>query len=137
MKGARMPMTLHLRWNQQSRSGVSWNYFIDPDSCPAGPDKSEFDAKIVALNDEVQDFNERLSEVDAKISQAKCSGGNQSEELKEARSTMKSLRERKDAIMRDRAEIATLQKSAKSSLDSKITVCVKKQVLSYLVEIAF
>jgi len=85
----------------------------------------------------VQDFNERLSEVDAKISQAKCSGGNQSEELKEARSTMKSLRERKDAIMRDRAEIATLQKSAKSSLDSKITVCVKKQVLSYLVEIAF
>jgi uncharacterized coiled-coil DUF342 family protein len=87
----------------------------------ARPNKSEFDAKIVALNDEVQDFNERLSEVDAKISEAKCSGGNQSEELREARATMKSLRERKDAIMRDRAEIATLQKSAKASLDSKIT----------------
>ena len=38
---------------------------------------------------------------------------------------MKSLRERKDAIMRDRAEIATLQKSAKASLDSKITVCAR------------
>jgi len=75
----------------------------------------------VALNDEVQDFNERLSEVDAKIADAKSSGGDQSEELREARTTMKSLRERKDAIMRDRAEIAALQKSAKASLDSKIT----------------
>lgn len=87
-----------------------------------GPNKSEFDAKIVALNDEVQDFNERLSEVDAKIAEAKSSGGDQSEELREARTTMKSLRERKDTIMRDRAEIAALQKSAKASLDSKITV---------------
>ena len=76
----------------------------------------------MALNDEVQDFNERLSEVDAKIADAKSSGGDQSEELREARTTMKSLRERKDAIMRDRAEIAALQKSAKASLDSKITV---------------
>ena len=76
----------------------------------------------MALNDEVQDFNERLSEVDAKIADAKSSGGDQSEELREARATMKSLRERKDAIMRDRAEIAALQKSAKASLDSKITV---------------
>ena len=64
----------------------------------------------MALNDEVQDFNERLSEVDAKIADAKSSGGDQSEELREARATMKSLRERKDAIMRDRAEIAALQK---------------------------
>lgn len=87
----------------------------------ARPNKSEFDAKIVALNDEVQDFNERLSEVDAKIAEAKSSGGDQSEELREARTTMKSLRERKDTIMRDRAEIAALQKSAKASLDSKIT----------------
>jgi uncharacterized coiled-coil DUF342 family protein len=70
----------------------------------------------------VQDFNERLSEVDAKIAEAKSSGGDQSEELREARTTMKSLRERKDTIMRDRAEIAALQKSAKASLDSKITV---------------
>ena len=44
------------------------NYSIDADLLFAGPNKSEFDAKIVALNDEVQDFNERLSEVDAKIS---------------------------------------------------------------------
>jgi chromosome segregation ATPase len=88
----------------------------------ARPNKTEFDAKIVALNDEVQDFNERLSEVDTKIAEAKSSGGDQSEELREARATMKSLRERKDAIMRDRAEIAALQKSAKASLDSKITV---------------
>merc|ERR1719269_436504 len=87
----------------------------------ARPNKSEFDAKIVALNDEVQDFNERLSEVDAKIAEAKSSGGDQSEELREARATMKSLRDRKDTIMRDRAEIAALQKSAKASLDSKIT----------------
>lgn len=94
----------------------------------SGPDKSDFDAKIVALNDEVQDFNERLSEVDAKIADAKSSGGDQSEELREARATMKSLRERKDAIMRDRAEIAALQKSAKASLDSKITVLVLSRV---------
>lgn len=94
---------------------------IDVSKHVARPDKSEFDAKIVALNDEVQDFNERLSEVDAKIADAKSSGGDQSEELREARTTMKSLRERKDAIMRDRAEIAALQKSAKASLDSKIT----------------
>lgn len=87
----------------------------------ARPNKTEFDAKIVALNDEVQDFNERLSEVDTKIAEAKSSGGDQSEELREARATMKSLRERKDAIMRDRAEIAALQKSAKASLDSRIT----------------
>jgi len=87
----------------------------------ARPNKTEFDAKIVALNDEVQDFNERLSEVDTKIAEAKSSGGDQSEELREARATMKSLRERKDAIMRDRAEIAALQKSAKAALDSKIT----------------
>ena len=104
------------------------NYSIDADLLFAGPNKSEFDAKIVALNDEVQDFNERLSQVDAKISEAKCSGRNQSEELREARATMKSLRERKDAIMRDRAEIATLQKSAKASLDSKITVCARNQL---------
>merc|ERR1719206_862433 len=82
---------------------------------------SEFDAKIIALNNEVQDFNDRLSEVDAKIAEAKSSGGDQSEELREARATMKSLRDRKDSILRDRAEIATLQKSAKASLDSKIT----------------
>jgi len=75
----------------------------------------------MALNYDVQDFNERLSEVDAKIAEAKSSGGDQSEELREARVTMKSLRERKDTIMRDRAEIAALQKSAKASLDSKIT----------------
>ena len=75
----------------------------------------------MALNDEVQEFNERLSEVDAKIAEAKSSGGDQSEELREARATMKSLRERKETIMRDRAEIAALQKSAKASLDSKIT----------------
>lgn len=85
------------------------------------PNKAEFDAKIVALNDEVQEFNERLSEVDAKIAQAKSSGGDQSEELREARATMKSLRDRKDTILRDRAEIAALQKSARASLDSKIT----------------
>ena len=36
------------------------NYSIDADLLFAGPNKSEFDAKIVALNDEVQDFNERL-----------------------------------------------------------------------------
>ena len=88
----------------------------------AGPNKTEFDAKIVALNHEVEDFNKRFSEVDTKIAEAKSSGGDQSEELREARATMKSLRERKDAIMRDRAEIAALQKSAKASLDSKITV---------------
>jgi len=87
------------------------------------PNKSEFDAKIGALNEDVQEFNERLSEVDAKIAEAKSSGGDQSEELREARSTMKSLRERKDAIIRDRAEISALQKSAKAILDSKITVC--------------
>mmetsp|Transcript_1153 Transcript_1153/g.3443 ORF Transcript_1153/g.3443 Transcript_1153/m.3443 type:complete len:120 (+) Transcript_1153:139-498(+) len=86
------------------------------------PNKSEFDAKIIALNNEVQDFNDRLSEVDAKIAEAKSSGGDQSEELREARATMKSLRDRKDSILRDRAEIATLQKSARASLDSKITV---------------
>mmetsp|Transcript_1152 Transcript_1152/g.3440 ORF Transcript_1152/g.3440 Transcript_1152/m.3440 type:complete len:492 (+) Transcript_1152:139-1614(+) len=85
------------------------------------PNKSEFDAKIIALNNEVQDFNDRLSEVDAKIAEAKSSGGDQSEELREARATMKSLRDRKDSILRDRAEIATLQKSARASLDSKIT----------------
>jgi len=88
-----------------------------------GPNKSEFDAKIGALNEDVQEFNERLSEVDAKIAEAKSSGGDQSEELRDARSTMKSLRERKDAIIRDRAEISALQKSAKAILDSKITVC--------------
>jgi chromosome segregation ATPase len=94
---------------------------IDTSKPVARPNKSEFDAKIVALNDEVQEFNERLSEVDAKIAEAKSSGGDQSEELREARATMKSLRERKETIMRDRAEIAALQKSAKASLDSKIT----------------
>ena len=87
-----------------------------------GPNKAEFDAKIRALNDEVQDFNERLSEVDEKISEAKSSGGDQSEELREARATMKSLRDRKDTILRDRAEIAALQRSAKASIDSKISV---------------
>ncbi len=126
--GAHPPMKFHPGWNQRSQSRVRLNYSIDADLLFAGPNKSEFDAKIVALNDEVQDFNERLSEVDAKISEAKCSGGNQSEELREARATMKSLRERKDAIMRDRAEIATLQKSAKASLDSKITVCARNQL---------
>lgn len=125
---AQPPMKFHPGWNQRSQSRVRLNYSIDADLLFAGPNKSEFDAKIVALNDEVQDFNERLSEVDAKISEAKCSGGNQSEELREARATMKSLRERKDAIMRDRAEIATLQKSAKASLDSKITVCARNQL---------
>ena len=90
---------------------------------------TEFDAKIVALNDEVQDFNERLSEVDTKIAEAKSSGGDQSEELREARATMKSLRERKDAIMRDRAEIAALQKSAKAALDSKITVILSEKCI--------
>lgn len=73
------------------------------------------------MNNEVQDFNDRLSEIDAKIAEAKSSGGDQSEELREARATMKSLRDRKDTILRDRAEIATLQKSAKASIDSKIT----------------
>mmetsp|Transcript_1179 Transcript_1179/g.3436 ORF Transcript_1179/g.3436 Transcript_1179/m.3436 type:complete len:80 (+) Transcript_1179:437-676(+) len=34
---------------------------------------------------------------------------------------MKSLRDRKDTILRDRAEIAAMQKSARASLDSKIT----------------
>ena len=70
----------------------------------------------------MQDFNERLSEVDEKISEAKSSGGDQSEELREARATMKSLRDRKDTILRDRAEIAALQRSAKASIDSKISV---------------
>ena len=61
-------MKFHPGWNQRSQSRVRLNYSIDADLLFAGPNKSEFDAKIVALNDEVQDFNERLSEVDAKIS---------------------------------------------------------------------
>ena len=51
----------------------------------------------------------------------RSSGGDQSEELREARTTMKSLRERKDVIMRDRQEISASQKAAKASLDTKIT----------------
>ena len=35
------------------------------------PDKTDFDAQITTLNDEVQEYNEKLAEVDAKISDAK------------------------------------------------------------------
>jgi uncharacterized coiled-coil DUF342 family protein len=113
--------TVHEETDTSTNLDLKASQKIDVSKPMIRPDKTLFDAKIVALNDEVQDFNERLSEVDAKIADAKSSGGDQSEELREARATMKSLRERKDAIMRDRAEIAALQKSAKASLDSKIT----------------
>lgn len=84
------------------------------------PDKAAFDAKVLTLNEEVAVFHEQISAVDSKIADAKSNGGEQSDELKEARATYKGLRERKDAVMRDRQEISALQKAAKASLDTKM-----------------
>lgn len=105
---------------QEDQSGDVSGEKIDVSKPVARPDKAAFDAKIAALNNEVAVFTEKISGVDAKITDAKSSGGDQSDELREARATMKSLRERKDAVMRDRAEIAAKQKAARASLEQSM-----------------
>ena len=62
------------------------------------PDKREFDAKVAALNGEINGVDERLAALDAQIAEAKKLPPGSAEEQREARATMKSLREQKNAL---------------------------------------
>jgi hypothetical protein len=53
------------------------------------PRQVEFEKAVLQLNDEVAVYNQQLAALDVKINEAKSNGGEQSDELKEARAALK------------------------------------------------
>jgi len=83
------------------------------------PNKEEFDAKVQKLNDEIAELNNKLSAIDVNIAKTKQTSGGGTDDFSQAKAQMKTLRDQKDKVMRERQEIADKRNAAKASIDKK------------------